>query len=140
MRWPMAALILAGWACAAAAPAADPALGRWKTPLHEGVVVIAPCGGSICGTLITSTRLAADPDMRDRLNADPALRQRRLIGIVLLQGFTRDADAWAGGTIYNPDDGRTYHARVTPIDSDHLRVRGCVFVPLCQSQIWTRLK
>jgi uncharacterized protein (DUF2147 family) len=76
----------------------------------------------------------------DGHNDDPALRQRRLTGVLLLQGFTREADAWAGGTIYNPDDGRTYHARVTPLDADHLQVRGCVFVPLCQSQVWTRVK
>jgi uncharacterized protein (DUF2147 family) len=120
--------------------AGDPAVGRWKTPVHDGIVEISRCGASICGRLVTSSRLAVQPDMRDTHNADAALRQRRLIGIMLLQGFTRSADAWVGGTIYDPDDGRTYHARVTPQDNDHLRVRGCVFVPLCQSQIWVRVR
>jgi uncharacterized protein (DUF2147 family) len=132
-------LAVAALTCLAAA-SPDAALGRWQTQTHHGVVVITACGSSICGQLVTSPRLAATPTMQDANNPTPALRQRRLIGLTILQGFHRTKDGWAGGAIYNPDDGKTYHARVTPIDADHLRVRGCIFIPFCQSQVWTRLR
>ena len=38
------------------------------------------------------------------------------------------------------DDGKTYKAKVTPIDANTLKVRGCVFVPLCKTQTWTRVR
>ena len=45
-----------------------------------------------------------------------------------------------GGAIYNGDDGGTYKATITPIDADHLKVRGCIVWPLCKSQTWTRVR
>jgi uncharacterized protein (DUF2147 family) len=59
---------------------------------------------------------------------------------LLISGFTADGDAWSGGKIYNPDDGKTYKAKVTPVDANTLKVRGCVFVPLCKTQTWTRVR
>ncbi len=38
----------------AAAPALQPAdavVGRWKTPVHNGIVEITRCGASICGKI-----------------------------------------------------------------------------------------
>ncbi len=123
----------------AAAPPRDPVCGVWQTETHHGVVRISPCGASVCGVLVTSDKLRQQPDLTDIHNPRKALRARKLIGLILLYGFHKVANGWAGGIIYNPDDGNSYHARLTLIDPNHLRVRGCVFVPLCKSQIWHRL-
>ena len=125
---------------AAAAASPDAAIGRWRTETRGGIVEIAHCGGSICGKLVSSDGLRANPNLLDGHNKDPALRGRRLMGLQVLGGFARGENVWTGGTIYNGDDGGTYKATVTPIDADHLRVKGCIIWPLCKSQTWTRIR
>lgn len=131
----------AALALAVAAPvSADTAVGQWKTETHNAIVEIAHCGASICGRILTSDALRTHPEMRDAKNADAALRNRPLKGLQIISGFTRDGDAWSGGSIYNADDGKTYSAKVTPQGTDRLKVRGCVFVPFCKTQTWTRVR
>jgi uncharacterized protein (DUF2147 family) len=127
-------------AAASAALNPDAALGRWKTETKNGVVEIATCGGSICGKLVTSDGLRANPDLRDSRNKDAAQQGRKLAGAQILGGFVRGTGEWTGGTIYNADDGGTYKATVTPTDADHLKVRGCIVWPLCKTQTWTRIR
>lgn len=127
-------------AVAAAALSPDSAVGHWRTQTKNGIVEIAPCGTSICGKLIGSDGLKANPGLLDSHNKDAALRGRRLMGLQILGGFTRGDGEWTGGTIYNADDGGTYKATVTPIDADHLKVKGCIIWPLCKSQTWTRVR
>jgi len=124
---------------AAAAMSPDAAVGRWRTETRNGVVEVERCGGSICGKLVSSDGLRTNPNMLDINNRDTALRGRRLLNLQILGGFTRGNSEWSGGTIYNGDDGGTYRATVTPIDADHLKVKGCIIWPLCKSQIWTRI-
>jgi uncharacterized protein (DUF2147 family) len=125
---------------AAAAMSPDAAIGRWRTETRNGIVEVDRCGGSICGKLVSSDGLRTNPDMRDIKNKDTALRGRRLMNLQILGGFTRGSGEWTGGTIYNGDDGGTYKATVTPIDADHLKVKGCIIWPLCKSQTWTRIR
>jgi len=126
---------------AGAAPVSpDAAIGTWKTETRNGIVEIQHCGTSICGRLVSSDALRANPDTRDAHNSDAAKRARPLKNLLMLSGFARAADAWTGGSIYNADDGKTYSARVTPISADQLKVRGCVFVPFCKTQTWTRVR
>ena len=125
---------------AAAAMSPDAAVGRWRTETRNGIVEVERCGGSICGKLVSSDGLRTNPNMLDINNKDTALRGRRLLNLQILGGFTRGGGEWSGGTIYNGDDGGTYRATVTPIDADHLKVKGCIIWPLCKSQTWTRFR
>ncbi|MFT3967240.1 MAG: DUF2147 domain-containing protein [Sphingobium sp.] len=126
---------------AAAAAGADPnaVIGRWRTEARHGVVEIARCGPSICGKLIDSDGLKANPDLLDAKNKDAALRGRKLMGLQMLQGFSWKDGAWQGGTIYNGEDGGTYKATVTPVSANQLKLKGCIVWPLCKTQTWTRL-
>jgi len=125
---------------AAAAMSPDAAVGRWRTETRNGIVEVERCGASICGKLVNSDGLRTNPNMLDINNKDTALRGRRLLNLQLLGGFTRGNGEWTGGTIYNGDDGGTYRATVTPIDANHLKVKGCIIWPLCKSQTWTRIR
>jgi uncharacterized protein (DUF2147 family) len=125
---------------AAAAISPDAAVGKWHTETRGGVVEIERCGTSICGRLVSSDGLKANPNLLDGHNKDASLRGRRLLNLQVLGGFTRGDGQWTGGTIYNGDDGGTYRATVTPIDADHLKVKGCIIWPLCKSQTWTRIR
>lgn len=136
-------LLLLGALLAAApapAPAADTAVGRWKTETRNGIVEIQRCGASICGRLVSSELLRQQPDLKDVNNQNVAQRGRPLKGLLLISGFTADGDAWSNGQIYNPDDGKTYKSKVTVVDANTLKVRGCIFVPLCKTQTWTRVR
>lgn len=125
--------------------AAMPALaadvtGTWMTPTDEGVVEITACGNSVCGKLISSDDIKKNPALTDSKNADASLRSRPLKGLTMLSGFSGAGGSWSGGKIYNPDDGKTYTATLTLKGDNTLEVRGCVFVPLCETQTWTRAK
>lgn len=137
-------LALFGAAIAAASPQAAPPLdaviGRWKTETRGGIVEIQRCGASICGRILTSDALRIDPTLKDARNGNAALRNRPLRGLQILSGFTAGRAGWTGGRIYNAEEGRTYTADVTPEGADRLKVRGCVFRPLCRTQTWTRVR
>jgi uncharacterized protein (DUF2147 family) len=135
-----ALLAAAPMAPAAQAANADAALGMWKTETRGGVVEIQRCGASICGRIVTSELLRTEPNLKDSKNPDASLRNRPLKELLILSGFKADGNAWSGGTIYKADDGKTYKATVTPIDANTLKVRGCIFVPLCKTQTWTRVR
>ena len=125
---------------AAAAISPDVAIGKWHTETRGGVVEIERCGASICGRLVSSDGLKANPNLLDGHNRNAALRGRRLLNLQVLGDFTRGDGEWTGGTIYNGDDGGTYKATVTPLDADRLKVKGCIIWPLCKSQTWTRIR
>ncbi|PSJ38537.1 DUF2147 domain-containing protein [Allosphingosinicella deserti] len=126
-------------AMAMAAPQ-DAAVGRWKTETRGGIVEIQRCGASICGRLLTSDLLRTNPNLKDARNSDAALRGRPLRGLQILSGFKADGTGWSGGKIYNAEDGKTYTAYVTPEGPNQLKVKGCVFRPLCKTQTWTRVR
>lgn len=125
---------------AAGQSASEQAIGRWATPTKHGIVEIAPCGASICGRLVESDSIRANPAFADGKNKNPALRSRPLKGLTILQGFTRSTDGWEGGSIYNPEDGGTYKATITIADADTLKLKGCIVWPLCKTQTWKRLR
>lgn len=117
----------------------DDAVGRWATPSKHGVVDIALCGSSLCGHLVVSDSIRANPDAHDTRNSNPAQRSRPIKGLMLLKGFHRGPNGWDDGTIYNPEDGATYHATITLSGPDTLILKGCVIWPLCKNQTWQRL-
>jgi uncharacterized protein (DUF2147 family) len=129
------ALLLA----AAVSTGAPDAEGLWRTPGDGGVVRVSHCGASLCATLLTSDRIRQDPGLVDAHNPDAALRKRPLKGVELFKDFKRSDGAWRDGEIYNPHDGGTYHATVELEGPDRLKVTGCIFAPLCKTQVWERL-
>jgi len=127
------------FAMLAAAVAPTSVEGRWRTPDYDGEVRLQRCSGDLCGRLVTSTLIAANPDLRDLKNADPSLRGRPLKGLEFVTGLKGGPGVWTDGTVYNPDDGRTYSAELRLIDADHVQLRGCVVFPLCKTEIWNRI-
>lgn len=139
MRLPSAAALLSVLLAAGPALAADP-VGLWQTPTRGGQVEIAKCGASLCGRLVSSEGLKADPALKDVNNSDASLRSRALKGLTILSGFSGGPKEWTGGSIYNAEDGKTYSGSLTLDGDNTLKVRGCIVVPLCKTQSWTRLR
>jgi uncharacterized protein (DUF2147 family) len=139
----LAALLLFGFvalASAAQEPEApvDVILGRWLTEPRDGIIDITRATDhSYQGRIIGGN----DPHRVDSKNPDPSRRQQILLGQAILQGLRKDGESysWSGGTIYDPDSGRTYKCHIELIDRDHLKVRGFIGLSLLgRSQTWTR--
>ncbi|MFI4895472.1 MAG: DUF2147 domain-containing protein [Steroidobacterales bacterium] len=136
---------LAWWGLMAPASQAQDAggaaiIGRWLTESHDGVVgiieITRTAEGSYQGRIIGGNA----PHRLDTHNPDPALRQQILRGQVILRGLRPEGEGrWAGGTIYDPDSGRTYQCRIEPLERDRLKVRGFIGLSLLgRNQTWTR--
>jgi len=131
------ALILAFTAALGEVRAAEPVTGRWVTAERDAVILIAPCGKALCGTI--DRFLVAPPqgaDQRDVNNPDARLRTRRLLGLPILSGFAEEKDLWRG-RIYDPKSGKSYRSVIRRKGPSVLEVKGCIG-PLCQTQVWRR--
>ena len=118
--------------------------GVWATEQEKSHVKIAACGPLLCGIIVwlKEPNDENDAPKRDRNNEDESLRDRPIIGLEILTDFKLNgvsANAWEGGKIYNPEDGKTYGAEMALQGSDILVVKGCVWV-FCKEQTWTRVE
>ena len=137
-----AAFLLAAIATGAAKAAdanPDAALGRWLTRENAGVVEVSKCGGGLCGVVVTSDRIRAEPSLKDARNKDPALRNRPIKGLALFQEMKGGPQLWRG-RVYNPADGGTYAGSIRVADENTLKLQGCIVWPLCKTETWTRLR
>ena len=150
-RWlPAAALALL------AAPAfaqQSGVMGTWLTASGAAQVRIAPCGdaasGPLCGVVVAlinpkgpDGKVVAPEAMTDQRNQNPALRERKVIGMPLIWGFkaTPDPNTFEGGQIYNGENGKIYSANISLQPDGKLRLRGYVGSPMFgETQLWTRV-
>jgi uncharacterized protein (DUF2147 family) len=147
-----ALLILLALATAGATDAraaeADDILGAWDTQGGISRVKIARCGDDYCGEITWIKPLppgspgeGTSSERRDTHNPDPALTGRPLIGLRILTNFKyrNDEATWAGGSIYDPEHGKSYSARMRLLDRDRLELRGYIGIPLFgRTVVWTR--
>jgi len=137
----LAATIAAGLACGPAF-AADAVEGDWMANATTKVR-IAPCRGQparLCGTVawLANPNDAAGQPLRDINNPDPALRDRPVLGMLVIRDFQRAADGrWEGGKIYQPRTGKTFDSKMQVNPDGTLKLEGCVAV-FCQAQTWKR--
>jgi uncharacterized protein (DUF2147 family) len=127
----------------------DKILGLWNTPENDCKIEIYKCGNKYCGRIawLKEPLYPADDDggmadkpIVDRENPSPDLWARPLIGLQLMEGFTYiGKNVWEKGTIYNPDNGKTYKCKMTLSAPDRLEVRGFIGISLFGgTSIWTR--
>lgn len=129
-------------------------MGTWLTASKSAEIQIAPCpnasNGPICGTVVklndpkdAGGKPVAPEGVVDTRNADPALRTRKVLGMVLLYNFvkTTDPNTFEEGTIYNGENGKTYKANMSLQPDGSLKLRGYVGTPMFgETQIWTRVR
>ena len=105
---------------------AEPGLqGLWLTEDDESTVEMTPTKEGWVGRIV-ALREPLDPDGKEKTdfkNPDPTRRQDPILGLRIIWGFKAMGDnAWAGGSVYDPNNGKTYHAKITLRDRQlHLR-------------------
>jgi len=76
----------------------------------------------------------------DRNNPDSKLRDKPIVGLEFMSGFTYSGKKrWEGGKIYDPENGKTYKCKMTLVSTNRLDVRGFIGISIIgRTEVWTR--
>lgn len=138
-------------ATAAEAVEAGDLVGLWATEDEEAHVRISREDGTFRGEIVWLAEPIYPPDDErgmggqkkvDRNNPDPELHDQPIIGLEILHGFRYDGDGlWKNGRIYDPDNGKTYKAKIRMNEDGTLDVRGFIgFSLLGRTTVWTPME
>ena len=136
----LALALAAGAALAQATP-----VGLWKTiddetKQEKSHVRITEAGGVLTGKV----EKLADPTRQDAVcdKCTDARKDQKVLGMTIVEGVKRNADGphWDGGSIVDPNNGKSYKVRMTPKDGGKsLEVRGFIAF-LYRNQTWIRVE
>ena len=118
--------------------------GLWKTIDDDGkteksLVRITNTGGVYTGKV----EKVFDPAKQDAKceKCEGARANQPVIGMTIIEGVKQDeeeSNVFNGGQILDPNNGKTYKVRLTPLDGGKkLEVRGFIG-PFYRNQIWVR--
>jgi uncharacterized protein (DUF2147 family) len=130
---------------AAARPPAPTIEGLWLDEVEEGRIEVAPCGEHLCGTIVWLLEPLDEDgeEKRDVENADPALRERKVLGLRVLEGVNPKPDKkgyWKGGRVYDPKNGKTYRCTLSLDEQGNMKLRGFIGISLIgRNSFWTRV-
>jgi uncharacterized protein (DUF2147 family) len=116
--------------------------GRWLSGDGDGWIDVSIGSDGISGRIAGSPNDDPDRSRFDIKNPDPALRSRSLLGIDIFSNFEFNGhNKWKGGTIYDPNSGKTYRCIITLVDESTLKVRGYLGVPMLgRTETWSRVQ
>jgi len=138
-------LLLSTWLAATplGAQSSTP-VGVWLHDNKRIEIAIAPCGETLCGTLVWLKRPndAQGLPLVDQKNPNSALRTRPLLGLTVVDGLRRTGEnTWENGNIYDPDDGSSYTVSMSMLDDGSLRMRAYILTPMLgKTFVWTRMR
>lgn len=136
----MASLTVCSFAFAQATP-----VGTWnsiddKTKELKAEIVVSESAGVVSGKITKLLRKEADQKaICDECTDDR--KNKPVIGLEIIRGAKKadGKDVWEDGKILDPENGKNYTLRLTPIEGGKkLEVRGSVF-GIGRTQTWVRV-
>jgi uncharacterized protein (DUF2147 family) len=127
----------------------DDILGVWNNEEKDAKIEIFKCSGKYCGKIVFAKEpnypagskegVPGTPRL-DHNNPDAAKRSTLILGLLIVKDFIFDGEeAWKGGTVYDPKNGKTYRGKITLVSPDKLNLRGFVGIPLFgRTTTWTK--
>ena len=103
--------------------------GRWKNGRME--IVIRPCGGSLCGTVVK-----ASPKQQAKAQRGSGTH---LIGSRVIDNIQPAGRGTYKADVYVADRDMNARGTIRQVNPNRLNVRGCVFGFLCKSTNWDRI-
>lgn len=139
-----AAILVAGGMSAAWAQMTP--VGTWrsvddKTGEAKSEIQITDNAGVLGGHVTKLLRKGADPAAVCTECKD-GLKDKPVVGLPIITGAKKaeGKDVWEGGKILDPESGKSYTLRMTPIeDGKKLEVRGSIG-PFGRTQTWQRVQ
>ena len=119
-------------------------VGLWrtiddKTGEMSSEVRIVEADGVLSGKIEKVLRKDAKPDAVCDQCKD-ARKNQPIVGLEIIRGAKKDGeeDVWVGGQILDPDNGKDYRLKLTPLDGGkRLQVRGYIAF-FYRTQMWVR--
>lgn len=123
---------------------ADDILGIWQTGSGKAHVHIKKMGDAYYGQIVwlkNPLNEHGKPKL-DGNNPDVSKRNHPIIGLNMLLGFTYAGNnKWENGTIYDPENGKTYSCKAELTSENKLNIRGYIgFSMIGRTDTWTRVK
>ena len=137
-------MVIAAAAVASSAFAQMTPAGTWrnvddKTGEVKAEITIAETAGGMNGRIDKLLGKNAKPDDKCTECSDDR-KGKPMVGLEIIRGAKKAADreVWEDGKILDPENGREYRLRLTPVDGGKkLEVRGS-FGPFGRTQTWLR--
>jgi uncharacterized protein (DUF2147 family) len=106
-------------------------------------VRIIETNGVISAKIEKIFRADAEPGAKCTLCEDDR-KDKPIVGLEFMRGLKKveGKEVWDGGTVVDPDNGKVYRAKMTPIEGGKkLEMRGYVGSPLFgRTQTWVRVQ
>jgi len=105
--------------------------GHWRSPGGNSIILIGPCGATLCGKIEWASEKAKQ-DSRKTVGD-------QLVGAQLLTNLTQDKKGNWQGKLFIPDKNMRVTAKIQLVSPQQLRVSGCaVGKAMCKAAVWTR--
>lgn len=128
---------------ASASTLATSPVGVWKTIDDEtgqakSLIRIVETNGVLSGKIEKLLTPGKENSKCDKCEGE--LKDQPVLGMEILKGLRKGDDVWEGGTILDPNNGKTYRSQLRVVDGGKkIEVRGYVGIPLLgRSQSWLR--
>ncbi len=111
---------------------ADSILGIWANNTNKGHLQLYKQNGKYYGKIIWLNQPLDEngkPKV-DKNNPNKNIRNKSLLGLVMLSDFRYNDGVWTDGRLYNPNDGKEYNCSMKLKDEKTLAVRGYVGISL----------
>lgn len=120
----------------------DDIIDEWYTENNKSLIKIYKNKHDYYFGKITWLKDPNEPDGKPKLdkeNPDAKLKKQPLLGLIILRSFRFDDDRWSNGTIYDPENGKTYKCTMKLEDRNTLNVRGYIGISaIGRSTTWKR--
>lgn len=111
--------------------AQDITKGLWFNEEKEAKIQFYEQGGKLYGKIVWLKEPQDNgKDKTDKNNPKPELRNKPVVGLVILTGFEKDGKNWKNGDIYDPKSGKTYSSTIKWAGDRQLNIRGYIGVSL----------
>jgi uncharacterized protein (DUF2147 family) len=115
-------------------------LGLWRS--EDATIEIFEDQGKLSGKIVAlpDPRTPEGKEKTDIHNPDSAKRERPILGLVFMSGFTRKSDTrWENGTVYDPKSGNTYSCFMELEGPQKIKFHGYIGISLIgRTVFWTR--
>ena len=119
-------------------------IGKWKTiddvtKKAKSIVEVYEENGKIYGKVFQILTVGEENKVCTECKGD--LKGEPITGMVILKNLSKDGSEWNGGTIFDPNNGKTYKCYITLESDEKLKVRGYIgFSLIGRTQYWYKVE